>query len=110
MAMAPGPEWPSSTVRGGGQRRGGGFGWAAERRGVVDVEICACPQNQRRLATGAGRGAEPYRGAHRRAAIITERWMLFLTLSQLGLDRRRDQAKLVETANVCPLHAGTLEL
>ena len=68
---------------------------AARRCGVVDLEILARPQNQRRLAARARRRTETHGRTHRRAAVVAERRMLLLAAAQGVLQSRRDQAQIV---------------
>src|SRR5262249_42768812 len=92
----PGPEAPAPAP--------------ARRRGMIDLDVLARPEDERRPPARAGRGAEAHRLPHRRAAIVTERRMRRLALAQLGLAGGGDLLEIVEGAEILPTQAGRFEL
>ena len=84
---------------------------AAAAHGLeVDRLIVSRPEDDRRLAAGAGRAADAHALVERRAAVVAERRVLRLAGAQVVLHRGRNGAQVVERADVARRQPGRLEL
>src|SRR5262249_37647685 len=83
---------------------------AATHRFQVGGLVVARPQDDGRLAAGAGRAADAHALVERRAAVVAERGRRRLAGAQLVLPRGRNGAQLVERAHVARRQPGALEL